>query len=277
MMSKVINKVIRLLSVLKSPKIIPVITPIDKDLVLSGQVAFVTGGSSGIGLAIAESFLKSGCKVVIAGTKREKLEAAKRSVNSDNLGTIVMDVKDVCSIPCKIEEAVALFGNISIWVNSAGAHNVHEFEDMTEEEFDNILDTNLKGTFFLCQAAIRYMKKNKIHGHILNISSSSSLRPAEGPYQMSKWAINGLTKGIARRFFRDGIIVNAIAPGQTATPMLDVDKNGNISNAYAFAGRYSMPEEIATLATLMVSRMGDMIVGDTYYITGGSGTVTFDG
>ena len=94
---------------------------------------------------------------------------------------------------------------------------------------------------------------------------------------MSKWAITGLTKGLARRFYKKGIIVNAIAPGQTATPMMDVDKNEDISNSYAFAGRYVMPEEIATLATMMVSSMGDMIVGDTYYMTGGSGVVTFEG
>lgn len=276
-MNNFVKKIIKLLGVIRQKRIIPIVTPIDKDQILEGNVALITGGSSGIGLAIAESFINSGCKVVIAGTKKEKLEYAKKTINNDNLSTIVLDVKNIDSLPSKIEQASSIYGKLNILVNSAGAHHTHEFADMTEDEFDKIMDTNVKGTFFMCQSFIKYMLKNKIHGHILNVSSSSALRPAEGPYHMSKWAISGLTKGLARLYYKDGIVVNAIAPGQTATPMLGVDKNGDISNISTFSGRYAMPEEIATLATLMVSRMGDMIVGDTFYMTGGSGVVTFEG
>ena len=276
-MNKAVRKIIRFLSILRSKRIIPIITPVDKDHVLQGKVALVTGGSSGIGLAIAESFIRSGCRVVIAGTNKEKLEHAQKTINSDNLATIVINVRDVKSLSDKVAEVASLFGSIDILVNSAGVHHKHEFEDMSEEEFDLIMSTNIKGTFFMSREVIKYMKDNKIHGHILNVSSSSALRPADNPYQMSKWAITGLTKGLARRFYNDGIIVNAIAPGQTATPMLEVDDKFDISNTYAFAGRYAMPEEIAALATLMVSGVGDMIVGDTYYITGGSGVVTYNG
>lgn len=276
-MNQKIKKILKLLNVIRSKKIIPIITPVDKDRILEGKVALITGGSSGIGLAIADYFIKSGCKVVIAGTRKEKLDAAKNSINNDNLATIVMDITDVKSLSQKIDEAVSVFGKIDILVNSAGVHHTHGFEDIGEAEFDKIMDTNVKGTFYMSQFMIKYMKKNKIHGHILNVSSSSALRPATGPYHMSKWAITGLTKGLAGLYFKDGIIINAIAPGQTATPMLNVDKNDDISNGYAFAGRYIMPEEIASLATMMVSSLGDMIVGDTYYMTGGSGVVTFEG
>ena len=276
-MNAIIKKLLKGLNLLRTKKIMPIVTPVDKEKILEGKVALITGGSGGIGLAIAEAFLASGCKVVIAGTKKEKLDGIKRKLVNENLATIVINVTEVKSLSSKVSEAASVYGRIDILVNSAGAHHSHEFEDMTEEEYDKIMDTNVKGTFFMCQAILEYMTKNKIRGHILNVSSSSALRPAEGPYHMSKWAITGLTKGLAKRCYKDGIIVNAIAPGQTATPMLDVNKNEDISNTYAFAGRYIMPEEIATLATLMVSPMGDMIVGDTFYMTGGSGVVTFEG
>lgn len=276
-MNSNIKKILKALNLLRTKKLVPIMTPVDKEKILDGKVALITGGSGGIGLAIAEAFLASGCKVVIAGTRKEKLVQIKSKLSNENLATMVINVTDVKSLPGKVSEAAEFFGKIDILVNSAGAHHTHEFEDMLEDEYDKIMDTNVKGTFFMCQAMIEYMMKKKIHGHILNVSSSSALRPAEGPYHMSKWALTGLTKGLARRFYKNGIIVNAIAPGQTATPMMDVDKNEDISNTYAFAGRYAMPEEIATLATMMVSSMGDMIVGDTYYMTGGSGVVTFEG
>ncbi len=276
-MNQTVKKVLKLMNLIRSKKIVPIITPVDKEKILDGKVALITGGSSGIGLAIAESFIKSGCKVVIAGTKKEKLDVARKSINSENLATKVIDVTDVQLLPQKIEEAANVFGKIDILVNSAGAHHTHGFEDMPEGEFDKIMDTNVKGTFYMCQSMIKYLKIHNIHGHILNVSSSSALRPATGPYHLSKWAITGLTKGLASIYYKDGIIVNAIAPGQTATPMLDIDKSEDISNNYAFAGRYIMPEEIASLATMMVSSLGDMIVGDTYYMTGGSGVVTYEG
>ena len=270
------KKLLNLINLIRRKQVIPILYPIDKDKILEGKVALITGGSSGIGFAIAESFIKSGCKVIIAGTRRGKLELAKQIINSKNLEIMEMDVRNVESLPKKIDEACTIWGQIDILVNSAGAHNSHGFEDMPEDEFDMIMDTNVKGTFYVCQAVIKYMKNNMIHGHILNVSSSSALRPASGPYQMAKWAIAGMTKGLARNYYNDGIIINAIAPGQTATPMLGVDKDGDISNGNVFAGRYLLPEEIASWATFLCSDLGNTIVGDSIYITGGSGVVTLE-
>ena len=133
---------------------------------------------------------------------------------------------------------------------------------------------NAKGTYFMSQAVSKFMIERKIHGHILNVSSSSSLRPAWTPYQMSKWAVRGLTLGLADVLLPHGIIVNAIAPGPVATPMLGKFEGDSIYNRMNPSGRYSMPQEIANLAVFMVSSMGDLIVGDTFYITGGSGTIS---
>lgn len=125
------------------------------------------------------------------------------------------------------------------------------------------MDINAKGSFFMSQAVGRFVIENRIKGHILNVTSSSALRPAWTPYQMSKWAVRGFTMGLADKLLPYGIIVNAIAPGPTATPMLGKQEGDSIYNDSNPSGRYAMPEEIASLAAIMVSDMGNMIVGDT--------------
>ena len=182
-------------------------------------------------------------------------------------------------MPEKVKTAAAMFpeNRIDILVNSAGVVSHSDFLDMSEQEYDSIMDINAKGTFFMSQATAKYMIENRIKGHILNVTSSSALRPAWTPYQMSKWAVRGFTLGAADKLLPYGIVVNAIAPGPTATPMLGKNEGDSIYNATCPAGRFAMPSEIAALATFMVSDMGDMIVGDTFYMTGGSGTITLHG
>ena len=165
-------------------------------------------------------------------------------------------------------------GKIDILVNSAGLVSHHDFFYMSEKEYDSIMDVNAKGTYFMSQAVGKYMIENKIKGHILNVTSSSALRPAWTPYQMSKWAVRGLTLGLADALLPHGIVVNPIAPGPVATPMLGKFEGDSIYNETSPSGRYAMPEEIAQLAVFMVSDMGNLIVGDTFYMTGGSGTIT---
>lgn len=274
MIKQVLKKILKKL---RAKQLVPIVTPVDKDKMLENKVVLITGGSSGIGLSIAEACLKSGAKVIIAGSTQRKIDDVLKEKKNPNLAGIVINIMDVSSLNNKVFEAASIFnGKIDVLINSAGAHHTHQFEDMPENEFDKIMNTNVKGTFFMCQKVVEHMKKNGIKGHILNISSSSALRPAWGPYQMSKWAIAGFTKGLAEKCQPYGIVVNALAPGQTATPMLGIS-NDDIYNGYAMAGRYIMPQEIANLAVFMISDMGNMIVGDTFYMTGGSGVVTFNG
>lgn len=194
----------------------------------------------------------------------------------DAVRCICIDVRQCNHLPEKVQEAAALFpeNRIDILVNSAGIVSKHDFWNMDEEEYDAIMDTNAKGTFFMSQAVGKWMIEKSIKGHILNVTSSSALRPAWTPYQMSKWAVKGLTKGLADLMIPHGIVVNAIAPGPTATPMLGKNEGDSIYEPYTPAGRYSMPEEIASLALFLVSGAGNMIIGDTVYMTGGSGTIT---
>ena len=280
MLKKIKSLIKQIIMLSKEEKKIPIPNPINAPELLKDKVALITGGSSGIGFAMAESFLKSGAKVIIAGTNEEKLRSCCEKIGGGvNLSFIVIDVKDVESMPEKVKTAAAMFpeNRIDILVNSAGILNHSDFLDMSEQEYDNIMDINAKGTFFMSQATAKYMIENRIKGHILNVTSSSALRPAWTPYQMSKWAVRGLTLGTAERLLPHGIVVNAIAPGPTATPMFGMKKDDNIYNAYCPAGRFAMPSEIAALATFMVSDMGDMIIGDTFYMTGGSGTITLHG
>lgn len=264
----------RIVRLTKEKVYIPIPQPINTQQILIGKVALITGGSGGIGFEIAHSFINNGCKVILCGTNEKKLQE-----NAEKLGNnakwIKLDVLHIDQMSDKINEAAQMFdeNRIDILVNSAGVVDHLPFLNVTEEEYDSIMQINAKGTFFMGQTMGSYMIEHGIKGHILNVSSSSALRPAWTPYQMSKWAIRGLTLGMADALLPYGIIVNAIAPGPVATPMLNVKEGDSIYRANQPSGRYSMPCEIAYLATFMVSDMGNLIVGDTFYMTGGSGTI----
>ena len=243
---------------------------------LVGKTALVTGGTSGIGYAIAEKYLSAGCRVIIVGTNEDKIKKCCDNLKSVDVKGIVINLNDVSTLKDKIEVASSMFGGskIDILVNCAGFNPKKGFFDITEEDYDRTMDTNVKGTFFMCQSMANYMIKNHIKGHILNLSSSSALRPAWSPYEMSKWTIRGLTVGLADTLVEHGIVVNAIAPGPTATPMLGVSADGDIDLPSSPIGRYATPEEIANLALILVSDMGNLVVGDTLYATGGSGIIS---
>ena len=263
------------ISILKTKRVIPILHPTDSQQILKGKVALITGGSGGIGFAIAKSFVESGCSVIIAGTNEKKLQNMCNELGKKSK-FIILNLLDTNLINSKIEEASKIFGKIDILVNSAGIHSTKTFNDfleVTEDEYDSIMGINLKGTYFVCQAIGNYMIKNKIKGHILNISSSVALEPAWSPYRLSKWGIKGFTLGLADKLLPYGITVNAIAPGSTATALLGVNEGDSIFTDDNRVGRYAMPDEIATYAKLMVSDLGKMIIGDTLYISGGRGTI----
>lgn len=247
---------------------------------LKGRVALITGGTSGIGLEIAKAYINAGAICIITGRTSQKIEKTCNSIEKskrNNILGLVWDVTDKNSYEEKLAEALGLLEgkNIDILVNNAGVVG-GEVKDCTEEKFDSVVDTNLKGTFFMSQLIGRYMCERNIKGNILNIGSSSSLRPATSAYTMSKWGIYGMTKGFAKIMAPHGITVNGLAPGPTATPMLM--PNG-LSDNLAFSnplGRFILPEEIANMAVFLVSNMGRAIIGDMVFMTGGSGVVTYD-
>lgn len=138
------------------------------------------------------------------------------------------------------------------------------------------MDTNLKGVFFFSQLVGRYMVDNNIEGNILNIASASSLRPAASVYTLSKVGIKEFTLGMAKSLIPHGVVVNGLAPGPTATPMLIKGEKPNLAIDHNPLGRFALPEEIANMAVILTSNMGRTIVGSIVYMTGGSGTITFE-
>lgn len=258
------------------------ICSITQNELLKNKTTLVTGGTSGIGLEITKAFLRSGASVVFTGRNEEKINKILDTVVTGEpsfngrLHGILMNNTDVSSFEAKISEVLSLIGGkLDVLINNAGILG-GEFGTSSESEFDKVLDTNLKGAFFLSQIVARHMKANSIRGNILNIASSSSLRPANSAYTLSKWGIRGLTLGMAKSLIPYGIVVNGIAPGPTKTPMLMDEKETNIVNDNSPLERYVMPEEIANMAVIMVSDMGRSIVGDIVYMTGGAGIITFD-
>ena len=260
-------------------KVMPQIVELRQEGLLKGRTALVTGGTSGIGNEIAKSFLKAGATVIITGRNQSRIdkvvEAIKNELKIDAVYGLAMDMNDVESIKEKMSQVLQMVPShqIDILVNNAGISG-DSFATTTEEEYDNTLDTNLKGVYFLSQSFAHYYIDSKIKGNILNIASSSSLRPANSAYSLSKWGIRGLTEGLARVLAPHGITVNGIAPGQTITPMMQGASSDNIYHPTNLIGRYILPIEIANMAVILVSEMGRPIVGDIVYMTGGSGNVT---
>lgn len=270
----------RLLRFLETKKYVTVvITRLPKNQWLKGRKALITGGTSGIGYEIACSFIDSGASVIITGRSQEKIDVICNKIIKEKncvhrIMGIQMDNSSVKDINNKIPKAIEMMKGIDILVNNAGVHGGH-ISSVTEEDYDIIMDTNLKGVVFISKIIAKYMKENKIQGNILNIASSSSVRPADSAYSLSKWGIRGFTEGMARTLSPYGIVVNGIAPGPTATPMLlKDDKESNVSWPLNLTGRMATTCEIANFATILVSNMGRMIVGDIIYMSGGGGIIT---
>ena len=248
-----------------------VVNNLQSDL-LQGKRGLVTGGNSGIGYAIAEKMISAGAAVTIIGRNREKTVKAAERLGCDYL---ILDMTDTKQL---IEELNAYLNQhrVDILVNSAGVRDKEAWLEKTPEGFDMVMNTNLKAVYFMCQTLANDMIKKGIKGHILNISSSSSERPSWGPYQLSKRALNGLTLGFAQRLAPLGITVNGLAPGVTVTPMVaDVIEGDNLSYPNPMR-RAETPEEIANMAVVLMSGLGNSVIGDTIMITGGSGNLSID-
>ena len=283
-MSGIFDKLKRKIKTITFKKI-PVEIPTLYGEVLKGKVAVVTGGTTGIGFEIAKAFIHNGASVIITGRDSERIANAvvklkKEIGNSENMFVCgeVLDNTMTTQIEDRWKQILSHIENkhIDILVNNAGVISKTHFGKTDEKDYNLVMETNLKGTYFLSEIVSNYMIENGIKGNILNISSSSALRPAVSAYSMAKWAIHGLTLGMAKKLSPYGIVVNSIAPGPTATRMLQSDNIININRMSSPSERYATASEIANLAVIMVSDMSKMLNGDTMYAETACGLLTFD-
>ena len=204
-----------------------------------------------------------------------------KEINFPTTDKIQYDESFYRSIYQKIQECLKEFSYDDKYINSLleileATLSFVPSSTSQKQMIDISLYDHVKITAAIGSCIYEYMKENKIQGNILNVSSSSSIRPANNSYGLAKWGIRGMTLGLAKHLSADGIVVNAIAPGPTATSMLMGNDEQSISRPASPSGRYTTPEEVANLSVVLVSDLGRMINGDTVYVTGGCGLLTFD-
>lgn len=238
---------------------------------LSDKIVLVTGGGSGFGYAIAKRFLSYGAKVVITGRNEQKLRQAVTELGGGKISYLVWDLCDYRMARQKMNEANSIFGNINVAVNNAGVWTPKPWQEIDEPAWDQILDTNLKGLFFICQAEGETMANaGPVAGKIINITSIEGIRGGFGPYFASKWGANGITRGMAKTLIKSNVVVNAIAPGMGITDINpNLPKDGNLNLPSNLNGRFVTVEEIAETACFLASDAANSIVGQVIAVDGG--------
>lgn len=234
---------------------------------LEGKVAIITGGTRGIGFAIAKKYLENNAKVIIFGSRNETVEKAVKELKSLNnkyeVDGYYPNLTDEQNIENTFNEIESKYGHIDILVNNAGISSRTKIEDYTDEEYEKISNLNIKSVYVCSKTAVKYLKKTK--GVILNTSSMVSIygQPSGVMYPTSKFAVNGMTKSLARELAPLGIRVNAVAPGITNTDMVKNLPKEMIEPLIKTIplGRIGEPEDIANAYLFLGSDMASYISG----------------
>ena len=239
------------------------------------KIALVTGASRGIGSQIAKTLAKKNIFVVVnySGSKEKAEQTAEEIINAGGKAVVYgCDISDFYATEDMVKEIVKQYGRLDILINNAGITKDNLLMKMKEEEFDAVIDTNLKGSFNTMRHIARYMLKQK-SGSIVNISSVSGIlgNPGQMNYCASKAGVIGMTKSMARELASRGIRVNAVAPGFIETEMLDqmTDAAKEAGKAQIPFGRYGKTEEIANTVAFLASEKASYITGQVICVDGG--------
>lgn len=226
---------------------------------LQGKKVVITGGGRGLGFAMAKKFKAEGAEVLIAGRNLKVLEESAQMIGCDYMQ---LDVSNPSEFDAFMKKAVDTLNGINVLVNNAGI-SLHEntFFNVTPETFDMQVDTNLKGAFFLTQSFIRHIKDSGLKACVLFVSSETGDTMDFRPYGFTKAAINSMVQGLAYLFAKDGIRVNAVAPGITASDMTGLKTEGDINYSGNIIGRVYMPEEVAETAAFLISDAAGCVSG----------------
>jgi 3-oxoacyl-[acyl-carrier protein] reductase len=243
-------------------------------LELEGRVALVTGAAQGIGKAISLLLAKHGANIVVSDINLEKATETAKEIESMGRKAIAVrvDVSKAEDVEQMVDTILKQFGRIDILVNNAGITRDKLILRMSEEDWDVVLDVNLKGTFHCTRAVVRHMAKQR-YGKIVSIASVTGEmgNPGQGNYAASKAGVIGLTKTIAREFAQRGINVNAVAPGYVQTPMTDVlpEKVKEELKRLIPMDRLGQPEDVAEAVFFLVSERSSYITGQVINVNGG--------
>lgn len=239
------------------------------------KIALITGGASGIGLAIAQKFVNNGITAIVTGRDNKKLKAAKVLLG-DLCVPIKMDITQLDNLPKQIKKIISTYGRIDILVNNAGINLKKEMTQVTTEEFQRIILTNLTGAFVMSREIAKAMIEQK-KGMIINISSMAAQYglPKVIAYAASKTAIEGMTRTMAVELAPHGILVNCIAPGFIQTNMSSTALNSDPERkqrvlARTPIGRLGLPEDVANTAYFLVSDQNAYITGTVIPVDGGN-------
>jgi len=240
------------------------------------KIAIVTGGGSGIGLAIAEKFTQSNIRTIIIGRDQKKLDSAKEKLG-DLCEPISYDVNELTGIPKLIDGLVKRFGKIDILVNNAGINLKKDFTEVTDEDFQKVILTNVTSVFVFSREVVKCMLEKKNGGVIINFSSMAAQYglPRVIGYSASKNAIDGMTRAMAVELSSKGIRINAIAPGFITTPMTAKafsDDPARLNKALARTpmGKLGEPADIGDAALFLVSDAAKFITGVILPVDGGN-------
>ncbi len=248
-------------------------------MLLQGKVAVVTGGTRGIGFAVVKKFLEHGATVVLFGSRPETVDKALQAIRAEQPNAAVSgmspSLKDAAAIAEAMQAVKEQYGHLDILVNNAGISARGSLYQYTPEQFESIIDLNVNAVFFCAKAAAAIMKEQG-GGVILNTSSMVSIygQPSGCGYPASKFAVNGLTKSLARELGKDHIRVNAVAPGVTRTDMVAALPEAMIKPLLATIplGRMGEPEEVANAFLYLASDLASYVTGEILSVDGAAMT-----
>jgi len=246
---------------------------IDLNFPLTGKVALVTGGASGIGAAVTAAFASKGAKVAVLDINADAA-AAQATRLGGAAKPFVCNVADPASVQAAVADVVTAFGGVDIAVNSAGVAFLAPAEDLSLEHWDKTIDINLKGTFLVTQAVGRAMIAAGKGGKIVNLASQAGTVAIEEhvAYCASKFGVIGLSKTFAAEWGKHGICVNTLSPTIVLTELGKkawAGEKGEAARKRIPSGRFAYPEEIAAAAVFLASAGADMINGADLLIDGG--------